>query len=69
VTSRQYYWGVSLRLILRQRGAYLAFEEDGADAVEELERREDAALDQHTRAQRCRHPPSRAHGHLVEPLL
>jgi hypothetical protein len=48
---------------------YLALEEDCANTVEELERRNDAALDQHTCTQRCRHPPSRAYGHLVEPLL
>jgi hypothetical protein len=51
------------------RGTHLALEEDGADAVEELEGRDDVALDQHTRTQRRRHPPSCAHGHLEEPLL
>lgn len=48
---------------------YLAPEEDGADAVEELEGRDDVALHQHRGTQRYRHPPARAHGHLVEPLL
>jgi hypothetical protein len=47
----------------------LALEEDGTDAVEELEGRDDVALDQHARAQRCRHPPACAYRHLVEPLL
>jgi hypothetical protein len=44
---------------------YLALEEDCANTVEELERRNDAALDQHTCTQRCRHPPSRAYRHLI----
>jgi hypothetical protein len=50
-------------------GTYLAFEEDCPNTVEELEWRDDAALDQHTCAQRCRHPPSRAYRHLIKPLL
>jgi hypothetical protein len=48
---------------------YLTLEEDGPHTVEQLERRDDVALHQHTRTQRCRHPPASAHGHLVEPLL
>jgi hypothetical protein len=50
-------------------GTHLAPEEDGPDTVEELEGRDDVALDQHARTQRCRHPPPCAHGHLIEPLL
>jgi hypothetical protein len=48
---------------------HLALKENSPDAVEELEGRDDVALDQHARAQRRRHPPPCAHGHLVEPLL
>jgi hypothetical protein len=52
-----------------RRDTYLAPIENGPEAVEELERREDMALHQHARAQGRRHPPPRAHGHLKEPLL
>lgn len=47
----------------------LAPDEYGAEAVEQLVGRHHVALHQQTRAQSSRHPPSRAHGHLVEPLL
>lgn len=47
----------------------LAPYKDGTEAVEELEGRHDVALDQQACAQSSRHPPSRAHRHLVEPLL
>lgn len=49
--------------------SYLLLMEDGAEAVEQLERSEDLALHQNT-GDDCRcGPPSRAHGHLEEPLL
>jgi hypothetical protein len=60
VYTRQCMFGVS---------AYLALEEDGANAVEQLKRRDDVTLHQHTCTQRSRHPPASAYGHFVKPLL
>jgi len=52
-----------------QHPTYLTLEENRPDAVEQLERRDDVTLHQHTCAQRGRHPPASAYGHFVEPLL
>ncbi len=49
--------------------ADLRFECDGAEAVEELEGRDDLALYEDAGRDCCRRPEARAHGHLVEPLL
>lgn len=48
---------------------YLASKEHSSYAVEQLVRRDDVTLDQHTRTQRHRHPPSCAHRYLVKPLF
>ena len=57
----------SVRLV--REDMYLALEEDGPHAVEQLEGRDDVTLHQHACTQRRRHPPASAHGHLIEPLL
>lgn len=49
--------------------ADLRFECDGAEAVEELEGRDDLALHEDAGRDCCRRPEARAYGHLVEPLL
>ena len=45
------------------------FVKDSTEAVEELEGREDLALHKNAGDDCRRDPPSRAHGHLKEPLL
>jgi len=48
---------------------YLALVKDGSEAVEELKRRDDVALNQNSsKDSRCG-PPSCAYGHLEEPLF
>lgn len=49
--------------------AYLGLLEDSAEAVEELEGRDNAALDEGAGKESGGSPPARAHGHLPEPLL
>jgi len=48
---------------------YLVFHEHSSKAVEQLVWGDDLALDQQTHGHRRCRPPSRAYGHLVEPLL
>ena len=56
--------------ILETRGiAYLTADKDGAERIEELEGRQDVALDQQASDYRCRRPPASADWHLEEPLL
>lgn len=50
-------------------GRYLASEEDSPEAIVELPRVNDGALDQHTGTDGGCHPPARAYRHLEEPLL
>ena len=48
---------------------YLALVEYCSETVEELEWRQDMALDQYSSEYCCSRPPARAHWHLEEPLL
>lgn len=49
--------------------AYLTPHKDGAEGIEELKGRQDVALNQQARHDSGSGPPSRADGHLKEPLL
>lgn len=48
---------------------YLTPHKDGPEAVEQLKGRDNVALHQHACTEGGGHPPARAYGHLVEPLL
>lgn len=52
-----------------QEATNLVLEEDGPEAVEQLEWGDDVALHQYAGRDCRRGPPSRAHGHFVEPCL
>lgn len=56
-------------LSVRRTKTYLALVVDGTEAVEELEGRDDLALDQNAGDDCSRGPPARAGRHLKEPLL
>jgi hypothetical protein len=56
-------------LTCKARETDLTAPEDGSDAVEQLERVENTALHKNAGTESGCHPPARAHGHLVEPLL
>lgn len=55
--------------LIRYQSAYLALDKDGSEAVEELERGDDVALDEDGCYDGSAGPVARADGHLVEPLL
>lgn len=48
---------------------YLGLEEHQTEAVEQLERRDDLAMDQNGGGNRCYCPPACYWGHLIEPLF
>ena len=71
VTRRQYC--VCVNFLFPNWGrkdiSHLIFDEDGSEAVEELKGCDYVALDEDRGHHGCNGPPTRADGHLIEPLF